>query len=338
MTGRILIALAGLIIATAARAQALKPEVESFIRLMAERHQFDSTQLTRVFMSARPQTSVVKSTIAPATSKPWPEFRAIMLTPARVQGGVKFWNEHAEALARARAIYGVPEEYILAILGVETRYGKLMGSYRVLDALYTNAFEMTIRPEFFRGELEQFLLLTRDNGLDPLTVKGSFAGAMGMPQFIPTSYRKHAVDFDGDGKINLWDNAEDAVGSVASYLRDFGWTADAPVAFPATVNSQEVETLLAPGLKPHSTLAALRLRGVSVELPQELSAETLAAVVAYEQSAGPEYWLTLNNFWVITRYNRSRNYAMSVHQLALEIAAEYRRSRTPTFLHGAIGE
>jgi membrane-bound lytic murein transglycosylase B len=311
--------------ATVSPAQPLKPEVETFIKLMAERHQFDVAQLTRIFGSVRPQAGVVKSTTAPATSKPWLEFRAIMLTPLRIEGGVKFWSEHAEALARARAVYGVPEEYIVAIIGVESRYGRLMGSYRVLDALYTNAFEMNLRAEFFRGELEQFLLLTRENGLDPLSVKGSFAGAMGMPQFIPTSYRKHAVDFDGDGKINLWDDVEDVIGSVASYLRDFGWAADAPVVLPASISAGQAEPLLVLGLKPHSTVSALRTQGVDVS--QDVSPQLLGGVVAYELSGSTEYWVSLNNFWVITRYNRSKNYAMAVHQLAQEVASEYQRSR-----------
>ncbi len=317
---RFFAALLALLFAGVSTAQPLKPEVETFIKLMAERHQFDASELRQVFHKVRPQPSVVKSTTAPATSKPWSDFRAIMLTPERIHGGVKFWNEHAESLARARAVYGVPEEIILAILGVETRYGRLMGGYRVMDALYTNAFEMNLRAEFFRGELEQFLLLARDNGYDPLAIKGSFAGAMGMPQFIPTSYRKHAVDFDGDGKINLWENADDAIGSVGSYLRDFGWNVDGLIVVSAQVQTGNLAGLLEKGLKPNTSIAELRALGV--EPAQDLPAQLTAGLVAYESGGASEYWLSLNNFWVITRYNRSKNYAMSVYQLAREIALE----------------
>jgi membrane-bound lytic murein transglycosylase B len=263
---------------------------------------------------------VVKAIAAPSTAKPWHEFRSIFLTPARISGGLEFWQQHADLLGRARDVYGVPEEIIVSIIGVETLYGRRLGSFRVIDALYTLGFEMTERATFFRGEMEQFLLLARENALDPLGIKGSFAGAMGMPQFIPTSYRRFAVDFDGDGKINLWDSAADVIGSVANYLRHFGWVWGQPVTVPARIGGTQVKELLDAGLKPQLTLQELLPKGV--EAIEELPFDLQAGLFTLDIEQGQEYWLALNNFYVITRYNRSKNYAMAVYQLAKAIVRE----------------
>ena len=298
----------------------LKAEVEKFIAQMVHEHRFDESRLRQMFAQLKSNDGVVKAINAPATSKPWYEFKNIFVTPTRTTAGVAFWNDNAEQLKRARDIYGVPEEIIVSIIGVETIYGKRTGSFRVIDALYTLAFEMPERAAYFRSEMEQFLLLARDNGLDPLAVKGSFAGAIGMPQFMPTSYRRFAVDFDSDGKVDLWDSVPDVIGSVDKYLHSFGWLADQLVVVPARLSGTDYKDIIEKGYKPHLTLAQMLPKGV--EPTESLSAELIAGLFTLDAEIGPEYWLALNNFYVITRYNRSKNYAMAVHQLAQAILRE----------------
>jgi membrane-bound lytic murein transglycosylase B len=298
----------------------LKPEAEQFIGQMVQKHGFDEAALRRLFSQLKPDEGVVKAIGAPSTSRPWHEFRPIFVTPTRISGGVQFWQQYADILARARETYGVPEEFIVSIIGVETIYGKRMGSFRVVDSLYTLAFEMTERATFFRGEFEQLLLLARENGIDPSTIKGSFAGAMGMPQFIPTSYRKYAVDFDGDGKVDLWDSPADTIGSVANYLKTFGWTADTVPSVPARISGDEFKAVLDAGLKPNQSIEQMQAKGV--ESTETLAPDTQAGLFTLDIEQGQEFWLALNNFYVITRYNRSKNYAMAVQQLAAAIARE----------------
>jgi len=305
----------------------LKPEVERFIARMVQQYHFEDAALRPLFVQLKPNDNVVKAISAPATSKPWNEFRALFLTPTRTSGGVAFWNDNAEQLKRARDVYGVPEEIIVAIIGVETIYGKRTGNYRVIDSLYTLAFEMSQRADYFRGELEQFLLLTRENGLDPATVKGSFAGAIGMPQFMPTSYRKYAIDFDGDGKVDLWDSVPDIIGSVANYLHFFGWTAGQPITVPARLSGEGYKDIIEKGYKPHLTLAQMLPKGVEATDP--MPPELVSGLFALDIEQGQEYWLAFNNFFVITRYNRSKNYAMAVNQLATAIAREREAQMVP---------
>ena len=305
----------------------LKAEVEKFISQMVQQHQFDESALRHTFAQLKSNDGVVKAINAPATSKPWYEFKPIFVTPTRTSGGVTFWNENAELLKRAREIYGVPEEIIVAIIGVETIYGKRTGSFRVIDALYTLAFEMPERAGYFRGELEQFLLLTRDNSFDPLAVKGSFAGAIGMPQFMPTSYRRFAVDFDSDGKINLWESLPDIIGSVANYLHYFGWIAGQPIVVPARLSGTEYKDIVEKGFKPHLTLAQMLPKGI--EPTETVPSDLVGGLFSLEIEQGQEYWLAFNNFYVITRYNRSKNYAMAVHQLANAIARERELQSAP---------
>ncbi|MFN0038172.1 MAG: lytic murein transglycosylase B [Burkholderiales bacterium] len=299
---------------------ALKPQVESFISQMVSRHQFDEGSLRKIFSQLRGHEGVMKAISAPSTSKPWHEFRNIFVTPTRTTGGVTYWNSNADVLKRARDTYGVPEEVIVSIIGVETIYGRRTGSFRVIDALFTLGFEMTERAAFFQGEMEQFLLLTRENGLDPLAVKGSFAGAMGIPQFIPTSYRRFTVDFDSDGKVDLWNSNADVIGSVANYLHHFGWIDGQPITTPARVAGLAVKEVLDAGFKPNWSLAQMQAKGV--ESTEDVALDLPAGLFALDTLQGPEYWLALNNLYVITRYNRSRNYAMAVFQLAKAIAAE----------------
>jgi len=295
----------------------LDPDIEVFIGEMAKKHQFDRNELTRIFREVKPQPEVLRAISSPATAMPWSEYRQLFVNATRIDEGVKFWDDNAEALARAYQEYGVPQEIIVATLGVETRYGRNTGNHRVLDSLVTLAFDYAPRASFFRRQLEQFLLLTREEGIEPLSVRGSYAGAMGMPQFIPSVYRRYAVDFDGDGKPNLWKSSADAIGSIANYLKEYGWKSEAPIAVAATVNGDDVTALLSQGIKPHVPLADLQAMGVTPE--QEIPGEILASLLTLGEGEGVQYWIALDNFYVITRYNRSVNYAMAVFELSREI-------------------
>ena len=308
-------------ISASAAAAALSPEIESFIEQLVVGHRFDRRELQRWFSQARVQSGVLQAMSRPATARPWYEYRASQLTEARIRGGLEYWQRHADTLARASAEYGVPEEIMVATIGVETFFGRNTGRNNVFDALVTLAFAYPPRAEFFRGELEQFLLLTREMRLNPLRRTGSYAGALGVPQFLPSSYRRYAVDFDNDGRRDLWNHA-DAIGSVANYYRSYGWQAGGPVI--VSLEQQEEETaddalkaLIERGLKPHTTVAAIRRSGVTPSEP--VAEDALVSVFGAEDEAGMRYWLAFNNFYVITRYNRSLNYALSVHELSQEL-------------------
>jgi membrane-bound lytic murein transglycosylase B len=293
----------------------------TFVREMVQRHGLDGKSLEDLLAQAEVLPSVLEAMAKPAEAKPWHEYRRIFVTQERTAGGVQFWRENREALERARARYGVAPEVIVAIIGVETRYGRNTGSYRVLDALGTLAFSPNRRAEMFRRELEQFLLLSREEGISPLEPKGSYAGAMGIPQFIASSYRRYAVDFDDDQRRDLWSNPTDAIGSVANYLRANGWERNGTVAVSAVVTSADVSSLLQAGTKPSLTPARLRAEGVRIAV--ELPGDTLGALVQLETQDGYEYWVGLQNFYAITRYNHSALYAMAVHQLSEAIKAAY---------------
>jgi len=282
---------------------------------MVQKHQFDEHALRKLFSQVRTLPSIVRAISAPATARPWHEFRARNVDPARISGGVAFWREHAALLAKARQHYGVPEEIIVATIGIETLYGRNTGSFRVMEALATLAFNYPPRAELFRSELEAYLLMVRESGLDPMKMRGSYAGAMGIPQFLPSSFRRYAVDFDADGRRDLMTVA-DAIGSVANYYREFGWQTGGTVLVPVSV-SGDTEGLLKAGIKPHLKVAELKRLGVSPTTPVDEDAE--AALFTAEAESGPRYWLGLNNFYVITRYNRSVNYALAVYELAREL-------------------
>ena len=291
-------------------------ERDAFAAAIAQKHGLDAGQLRQTLRQAKVQPGILRAIAQPSTARPWYLYRPAVVDTRRIAAGTRFWQEHAATLERASAAYGVPPELIVATLGVETFYGRNTGGYRVLDALVTLAFHYPPRAELFRAELEAFLLLTVEQGLDPLNIRGSFAGAMGIAQFLPSSYRQYAVDFSGDGRRDLW-QAADAIGSVANYYRAFGWVTDGPVAAAAAVEGTEFRALLGLGVKPQITIARLRALGVTPDLPA--ADEALVTLVEIETESGPGYVAGFENFYVITRYNRSVNYALSVHELAREL-------------------
>lgn len=291
------------------------PQVAEFVGEMTRDYGFASEQLVGLFREVERKQAILDAISRPAERvKPWKEYRPIFITDARVQKGVDFWNRNAEALARAEQEYGVPAQVIVAIIGVETFYGGNTGNYRVLDALSTLSFDYPPRAPFFRQQLKEFLLLAREEQVDPLSLKGSYAGAMGLPQFMPSSFRAYAVDFDRDGHIDIWNNPVDAVGSVASYFKHHGWTAGQPVVSRAQVRGDRVDEGLTEGLDPVKTVGELRALGWASA--DALRDEVPVTAFRLEGEAGPEYWMGLPNFYVITRYNRSAMYAMAVNQLS----------------------
>lgn len=298
-----------------------RADVQTFIAEMAQKHGFVETELKFLFARARYYPGII-DLITPPThprARSWQAYRARFLDPLRIDGGVAIWRRHGETLARAEKEYGVPAEIIIAIMGVETVYGRNTGGFRVIDALTTLAFDYPRRADFFRSELENYLLFARDEGIDIFTLKGSYAGAIGIPQFMPSSWRKWAVDFDGDGKIDLRNSFADAIGSVANYLKVHGWVAGAPIAFPARVEGAAWRELLERDILPSMKVAELPQVGVASEglARQKLPDDTLVALIDLVTPDAPtEYWVGLQNFYVITRYNRSSFYAMSVMELA----------------------
>lgn len=282
--------------------------------------QFDRDTITALFSDVKRKDSILKAISRPAEGKPWKEYRPIFITSKRINLGIDFWEEHRETLEKAEAEYGVPAEIIVAIIGVETFYGRNKGSFRVIDALATLGFDYPKRSKFFSNELKHFIVLSREAGIDPAKAKGSYAGAMGYPQFIPTSYRRYAVDFDQDGITDLIENPVDAIGSVASYFKAHGWQTNGPVVFPAIIDNTKFDKKVTKlGLKPKLTLAELQAKGIALDTSSEttqLAPDLKATALALEGKKGDEHWLGLKNFYVITRYNHSALYAMAVFQLS----------------------
>ncbi|RLQ21247.1 lytic murein transglycosylase B [Seongchinamella sediminis] len=283
---------------------------------------FDRQSLEAIFAAAYRQQSILDAMSRPAEkTKAWYEYREIFINDKRIDQGVDFYREHRDTLERAERETGVPAAIIVAIIGVETYYGRIAGSYRVIDALTTLAFDYPRRSEFFTGELKHYLILTRDQGMDPLALKGSYAGAMGYGQFMPSSYRSYAIDFDSDDKADIWNNPVDAIGSVANYFKAHGWTPGAEVVVAARTAGEVPEEMMSRGrqLKPRFTVAEFAAAGLVPVSDADPAAEAIG--IEFELADGMEYWLGLHNFYVITRYNHSAMYAMSVYQLSQHIAA-----------------
>ena len=297
-----------------------RPELQAFISGMVEKYGFERTALQAVFRQVELKPSIIDAISKPAESKKsWEQYRPQFLTPSRISGGVRFSIDNAAALARAQREYGVPEEVIAAIIGVETRYGKQTGSYRVMDALTTLALDFPRRAPFFLGELENYLVLADQEGIDPLSLKGSYAGAMGIAQFMPGSYLRYAVDFDGDGRRDIGHSAADAIGSVANYLAAHGWQRGQPVAVPAQVEGEQYRALLGVGFDSMRPVGELERMGVTATQTPPVDGQ--AQLLSLATSSAPEFWLGFHNFYVITRYNRSVYYAMAVYHLSREIRA-----------------
>ena len=307
---------------SAAERYAEREDVRRFIAEMVDKHGFVRKELRTLFSKARFQPEIIKAITPPIDprARSWQGYRALFLTPQRIQAGVEFREQHREALARAAELYGVPEEIVVAIIGVETVYGRNTGSYRVIDALATLAFDYRPRAEFFRGELEHYLLYARDAGIDTLALKGSYAGAIGIPQFMPGSYRRWAVDLDGDGRQDLSGSFADAIGSVANFLKAHGWETGEPVAFAAQVQGGNHGKLVDAGIKP--VYRCGDFPGFGVSTGGETRADASCALIELETpGAANEYLVGLTNFYVLTRYNRSSLYAAAVMELAQAIKA-----------------
>ncbi len=311
-----------------------REDVMLFAAEVAERQQLDITWVQSALRRARFIPSVGKFIMPPppGTAKNWAAYRARFIEPKRVRAGLTFWQTHATWLKQAEERYGVPADIIIGIVGVETMYGQHMGNFRVIDALATLAFDFpsgrSDRSAFFRGELEQFLTLARREDKDPLSIKGSFAGAMGLPQFMPSSVIKYGVDFDGDGHIDLHRNAADVIGSVAHYLSEFGWRRDLPthfeVAIPVDVTDRA--TLLAPDILPSFTAQEFVDRGAQLS-PQGMQTDSKLALVELQNGeSAPSYLAGTSNFYAITRYNWSSYYAMAV----IDLGAAIRHARLAT--------
>jgi len=287
---------------------------------MVTKHGFEEKAVRQLLASAERKQKILDAISRPAEkTKPWFEYRDIFVQPTRIEQGVAFWQDNAKTLAAVSQEYGVEPEIIVAIIGVETRYGRNMGSYRVIDALTTLGFDYPRRAKFFAGELEHFMLLSREQKQDPLVLKGSYAGAMGYGQFIPSSYRHYARDFDGDGFADIWSNQADAIASVANYFKAHGWHRGRPVmASVAVTDGADLSDLNNRG-KPRTTLSQWRKSGVGVG--QRYAANLPAVLLSYEGKAGTEYQLGFHNFYVITRYNRSHMYARAVYELSQAIVA-----------------
>lgn len=299
------------------------PGIPQFIDEMVARHGFKRAELELAFERAQHRPDVIEAISRPATIKPWDEYRAAFVNPQRIRLGLAFWHKYRKTLNRAGKQYGVPQEIIVALIGVETLYGRNAGSYRVLDALTTLAFDYPRRAAFFHGELETYLLLAREQQFDLLATRGSYAGAMGIPQFMPGSYRNYAVDFNHNGKIDLMREDRDAIGSVANYLQGYGWVRGAPVAARAQVSNEAC-----PGaINAERTLAGWAVDGIRPD--GGYPPETNARLLDFTVGNGKEFWLAFENFKVITRYNNSDFYAMSVLQLAGELKAARKKASWP---------
>lgn len=319
----LLLMLVSVMVLTPARAAATAdyrahPAAQAWLAMMVTEHGFERAQLEALLAQARRQQSILDAIARPAEkTKSWAEYRAIFLTPTRIDAGVRFWEAHRDTLAAVERRYGVPAEMVVAIAGVETLYGRITGRHRVLDALATLAFDYPPRSEFFTRELTHYLLLTRAQQRDPGSLNGSYAGAMGLGQFMPSSYRSYAVDFDADGRVDIWDNPADALASIANYFARHGWRPGEAVATRAQVQADVDVSVLQAALKPRHTIAELRRAGYRSQL--SLPDTAAARAMRLQGDDGEEFWLGLHNFYVITRYNHSQLYALAVYQLSQAI-------------------
>ena len=300
---------------------AQREDVREFIEEMHDRHGFDRNRLKRLFGQAQPQPKAIKAILPPKdpAARSWQSYRARFIEPSRIEGGLRFWDENGQTLEAARRTYGVPEEIIVAIIGIETIYGRNMGKFPALATLATLAFDYPPRADLFRRELEALLLLARESGRNPIAYSGSYAGAMGIPQFLPSSIRNWGVDFDGDGQVDLATSKDDAIASVANFLASHGWEAGSPIAAPANVRGNRFGELIDAGILPRLVPEEMAAYGVAAADAPQLPCALIDLATPDEAT---EYWLGYRNFYVITRYNRSSFYAMTVFSLSRELKTE----------------
>lgn len=291
-----------------------RPDIRAFISDTAARHDLPEQDIVAVLADARSQPSIIAAMQRPAERVlPWWQYRERFLDAARIRNGLQFWQAQRQLLEQIEQARGVPAEYLVAIIGVETQWGRVTGRHKALDALSTLAFDYPPRSAFFQGELQHLLLLARDTGRDPRSLRGSYAGALGAPQFMPSSYRRYAVDHGGDGSIDLWNDWGDVLASVANFLVVHGWRSGEPVMATAHIN-HEADDPLDFQLALNDTVEKIRARGYRIE--SDASAAAPAVLVPAEQADSMGWRVGFQNFWVITRYNRSPRYAMAVHDLA----------------------
>jgi len=296
-----------------------RTEIQQFVEATAAANKIQPLDVYRLLAKAEPQPKIIELISKPAEKvSPWWEYRERFLTEQRVNEGAQFMVEHRARLEKAHKETGVAPEYVVAIIGVETFYGRVTGKFRVLDALATLAFDYPPRAEYFRRELEQFIALANEEAVDPLTALGSYAGAMGAGQFMPSSYRRYAVDGSDDSRRNLFADWDDIIASVANYFKENGWVANGPVLAEAVVAPDAPVTAEAGNLSLNETVAGLKAKGVAFDTGEAENARVL--LIPAEMQDGPAYRVGFKNFEVITRYNRSVRYAMAVHDLATNIA------------------
>lgn len=298
------------------------PGTDEFVQRATSEYGLSETEVRALLAEAEYKQSIVDAISRPAEGKPWHQYRKIFLTDRRLSQGIEFWKENKELIAKASKQFGVDEEVIVAIIGVETSYGRNTGGYRTIDALVTLGFYYpqnlsSDRSPFFSSELMNYFQLANEENLPAEEITGSYAGAMGMGQFMPSSYREYAVDFDGDGSRDLWRSTPDVVGSVANYLSRHGWQPGKPVTHRARASQNAAFDMISSNLKPTLTVAEWREKGFTSS--SELAPDLPAAVLKLVEKDRNSYWLTFKNFYVITRYNRSPRYAMAVYQLSQEI-------------------
>ena len=302
-----------------------RQDVSAFVKRLANESDYSEQELVDLFSRVKKQEHLFAQLDRPAEKElDWYQYRAIFIKDRRVEQGVEFWKRHSELLEQVSEKTGVPPEIIVAIIGVETFYGIYKGKDPVFDSLVTLAFDYPRRASFFTRELEEFLLLVKEQGFEARELRGSYAGAMGVPQFISSSYRAYAVDFDQDGRADLFDSVPDIAGSVANYFVRHGWQRGGRVARPLVLQEENSVASLNPGLQPSYKWLDLRLGGLSSKF--EISDETPVALVQLRQRDHTEYWAGFQNFYVITRYNHSELYAMAVYQLAKLISHQYKKT------------
>jgi membrane-bound lytic murein transglycosylase B len=299
-----------------------RPDVQKFIKMMVKDYGFNQKYLNQLFSQVKLQPAIVAGMSTTKEQLPWYKYRDIFITQERINQGVAFWKQHQKTLTAVSQRDGVDPSVIVAILGVETYYGKHQGTYRVIDSLSTLAFDYPARAKFFREELKEYLLLTRENNIDPMQLKGSYAGAMGQPQFMPSSYRQYAVNFGSSGQKDLANNPDDVIASVSNYFKQHGWQSQQPIAMQAQVKGSAYKVVPSNQLKPNTTLQKLQQYGI---IPATQVAPTAKAsfLVLNMPNDAQQYWLGFNNFYVITRYNPRINYAMAVYQLSQAIKQQY---------------